>query len=171
MRRGRVAAAVGVAVVVVAGTSSLGPGLASSSTGPGIPAVVIRDEAGEVLAEVPLPGDRFAVSYRNSIYKSLAESRYQALPSGRFRLVQIAADQRAVVEEYYAIAGPERAPAADRRRWVTAPSQPMSFSELNIAATDLGERTLHVPGHAPVRLWRLVEDKDPIVVLDLERTS
>ena len=159
----------GVAVVAVAGVSGLGSALASSPEPDGL-AVVVRSEGGEVLAEVPVPGHRFAVSYRNSIYQSLAESRYRALPSGRFRLVQIAADQRAVIEEYYAIPGPTRALNADRRTWVTPPERPMTFSELTIAATDLGERTLHVPGHAPVRLWRLVEE-NPIVVLDLERTS
>lgn len=156
--------------VAAAGVLGLGSALASSSEPDGL-AVVVRDDGGDVLAEVPVPAGRFAVSYRNSIYRTLAESRYRVLPSGRFRIVQVAADQRAVIEEYYAIPGPARAGAADRRTWVTRPERPMTFSELSIAATDLGERTLHVSGHAPVRLWRLVGDQDPIVVLDLERTS
>lgn len=162
--------AVSVAVVVlvaglVAGLRTLAP--ATESPPEGGPSVVVRDNAGDVLASVPLPGRTFAVSYRNSIYGTLAEDRYTTLPGGRFRLVQIAADQRAVIEEYYAIPGPDRAAQSDRRTWVADPARRAVFDELSIAATDLGERTLRVPGRQPVKLWRLVED-NPIVVLDIE---
>lgn len=148
------------------------------------PTVVLRSESGAVLAAVPLGvgtpagrpaggrashGRRFAVSYRNSIYGTLSESRYVVRPRGRFRLVQVAADQRAVIEEYYALPGRTRpAPAGDRRTWVAEPRRRTVFGELAIAATDLGERVLHVPGHRQLRLWRLVPDRRPVVVLDVE---
>lgn len=134
-------------------------------------AVVIRGHTGDVLASLPLQGENFAVSYRNSIYGTLAEERYVLLPNGGYRLVQIAADQLAVLEEYYAVPGPpSHAEPADRRTWVVPPdpAHPAVFEELSIAATDLGQRTLHVPGSPPLALWRLVEDNHPFVVLAIE---
>ena len=133
-------------------------------------AVVIRDPGGDVLASLPLRGDSFAVGYRNSIYGTLAEERYVAEEGGSYRLTEIAADQQAVLEEYYAVPGaPTRAPAGDRRDWVAGPDprHPAVFEKLSIAATDLGERTLHVPGSAPLALWRLVDDDSPFVSLDI----
>ena len=58
-------------------------------------------QAGDLF--VALRGERFAVSYRNSIYGTMAEERYAVLPDRRYRLVEIAADQLAVLEEYYAV--------------------------------------------------------------------
>ena len=136
-----------------------------------IRAVIIRDHDGDVLASLPLCGDRFAVSYRNSIYGTVAEERYVALPDGRYRLAQIAADQLAVLEEYYAVPGPPtRANNGDRRLWVVPPDpdHPAVFEDLSIAATDLGERTLYIPGSPPLALWQLVEDKNPFVVLEIK---
>ncbi|HET7409645.1 MAG TPA: hypothetical protein VFJ13_05550 [Paracoccaceae bacterium] len=141
--------------------------------------IVIRGHDGGVLASAPLGGVRdgahFAVSYRNSIYGTLAEERYAVLPDGRFRLVQIAADQLAVLEEYYALAtAPRRAGGPDRREWVAPPdpapdpARPAVFETLSIAATDLGKRTVHIPGQPPIELWRLAEDEYPFVVLDIE---
>jgi hypothetical protein len=130
--------------------------------------VVVSDARGDVLALVALSGDRFAVRYRNSLYGTLAEERYHVAPDGRFTLEELAADQLAVLEEYYAVPGPPR-PAADgdRRTFVAAPHPQRSptFAELSIAATDLGERTLLVPGSDPVALWRLVDADGPTVVL------
>jgi hypothetical protein len=134
--------------------------------------VVARNGAGEEVARVPLPGSRFAVSYRNSIYKTLAEERYRVREDGSFAVVQIAADQLAVLEEYYAVPlAPEPAPSGDRRNWVVPPdpAHPAVFDQLSIFATDLGERTLHVPGRAPVELYRLVH-ADPTIVLDNAET-
>lgn len=167
-----------VAVVVAGVTGALAFGLvglalaAEPATSSGTPAVVVRADDGDLLASVPVGRRGFALSYRNSVYGTLAEDRYtvqaEALPASWFRLVEVAADQRAVLEEYYALPGPSRATAGDRRNWVSDPARRMVFRALNIAATDLGERTLHVPGHRPVPLWRLVGDGDPIVVLDIE---
>lgn len=133
--------------------------------------IVVADDDGGVLATVPLAGDSFAVSYRNSIYQTLAEERYQVQTDGSYRLVQIAADQLAVLEEYYGVPGaPSQAPEDDRRNWVVPPDpdHPAVFTELSIAATDLGERTLHVRGAEPVQLWRLVEDGDPYVTIEIK---
>lgn len=132
--------------------------------------VVVRDAAGLLLAQVPLDGPRFAVSYRNSLYKSVAEERYDVLPDNRFQLVELAADEVAVLEEYYMVpTAAWRAPLVDRRQWLADPdaARPADFGSLNIAATDLGERTLHVPGRPAVALWQLVGDV-PTVVLAIE---
>jgi hypothetical protein len=128
----------------------------------------VRDSGGSLLTRVPSPAAGFAVSYRNSVYGTVAEERYLVRDDGRFRLVELAADQLAVLEEYYAVPGPvHTAPPGDRRRWVAEPRDHPEFGELAIAATALGERTLHVPGHAPVPLPPLVTD-GVTVVLDVE---
>jgi hypothetical protein len=152
-----------VAAVLAAGL--LGSGCAAADTGP---ALTVRDSDGVLLTRVPLPAPEFAVSYRNSVYGTVAEERYRVQQDERFGLVELAADQLAVLEEYYAVPGPVRtAPDGDRRRWVAEPGDHPVFGELAIAATALGERTLHVPGQAPIPLPPLVTD-DVTVVLDVE---
>lgn len=161
------------AIAVLAFLVSLGvatPGLGARQDG-GARTIVIRGHDGDVLASVPLRDECFAVSYRNSIYGTLAEERYAVLPDGRYRLVEIAADQLAVLEEYYAVPGPpQRAAETDRRDWVAPPdpARPAVFETLSIAATDLGKRTVHIPGQPPLELWRLAEDGHPFVILDIE---
>ena len=147
---------------------------AEQNASPDSRTVIIRDHDGDVLASLPIPGDSFAVSYRNSIYGTLAEERYIVGPGGDYRLVQLAADQLAVLEEYYSVPGPPTlANAGDRRAWVVSPDpgRPAVFDHLSIAATDLGERTLHVPGSQPLALWRLVEDSNPFVLLEIKENS
>lgn len=161
------------AVVLVGAALLVGVGDAATAAPAGSdgPAVVVRTPEGEVLASVPLTGDRFAVGYRNSVYTTLAEERYRVLPDGRFALTELAADQVAVLEEYYAVPGaPRPAPSRDRRAHVAEPdpARPAVFDVLNIAATDLGERTLYVPGAEPVPIWRLVTGEDPTVLLEIE---
>jgi hypothetical protein len=153
------------ALAAVLAAGPLGTGCAAPDPGP---AVTVRDGGGAVLTRVPLPGDSFAVSYRNSLYGTVAEERYRVQDGGRFGLVELAADQLAVLEEYYAVPGPvHAAPGGDRRSWVAEPADHPVFPELAIAATALGERTLHVPGHPPVALAPLVTG-DVTVVLDVE---
>lgn len=170
-RRG-VAVPAAVAAVAVAAAVLVA---AADQGGPAGPAVTIRAPDGALLVRVPLTGDTFAVGYRNSVYRTLAEERYQVQPDGRFQVVQLAAEQVAVLEEYYAVPSrPRRAPAGDRLDYVAPPdpARPAVFDLLHIAATDLGRRTLFVPGHAPVALWRLVdEDEDPTVVMEIEESS
>jgi hypothetical protein len=130
--------------------------------------VTVRDPGGTLLAQVPLAGDGFAVGYRNSVYGTRAEERYRVDADEGFVLVELAADQLAGLEEYYAVPGPVRpAPDADRRDWVARPGGTAEFTDLVIAATDLGERTLYVPGHPPVPLAPLATS-GPTVVLDVE---
>ena len=167
------ALALAALAVLAIGAGAVGAGAVgaarSGGTDPDGPAVVVTDADGDVLARVALTGDRFAVRYRNSLYGTLAEERY-TVASGRFTLDELAADQIAVLEEYYAVPGPPRpAPDGDRRAFVAAPHPERSptFDELSIAATDLGERTLLVPGSDSVELWRLVHD-DPTVVLQVD---
>ena len=134
------------------------------------PALTVRDSGGALLTQVPLPTADFAVSYRNSVYGTVAEERYRLRDGNRFGLVELAADQLAVLEEYYGVPGPVRAaPGGDRRRWVAEPRDNPVFSELAIAATALGERTLHVPGQAPIPLPPLVTE-GVTVVLDVEES-
>lgn len=136
--------------------------------------IVVSDRAGDEMASLPLNGDTFAVSYRNSIYQTLAEERYLVAADESYRLVEIAADQLAVIEEYYAVPGaPSPAPATDRRTYVAQPdpNHPAEFDALSIAATDLGERTIHIPGSAPFALWQLVDDATPYLTLEIKETS
>ncbi|MFP5316035.1 MAG: hypothetical protein ACLGHS_11750 [Actinomycetes bacterium] len=161
--------AVVVAVLVCLGTlAGVSAGIAGSSQR----FLTVTNDDGE-LARVPLDGDTFAVSYRNSIYQTLAEERYEAQPDGSYRLVEIAADQLAVLEEYYGVPGaPTAAGSQDRRNYVVPPNpeRPVIFDTLSIAATDLGQRTLHVPGQPPLELWPLVGNDNPFIVLDIKET-
>lgn len=167
MRR---SAAVVVVSLVCLGTLA---GIAAGSAGSPERALTVMNDDGE-LARVPLDGDTFAVSYRNSIYQTLAEERYEVQPDGSYRLVEIAADQLAVLEEYYGVPdAPAPAGPGDRRNYVVPPNpdRPAVFDTLSIAATDLGQRTLHVPGEQPLELWQLVENGEPFVVLDIKETQ
>ncbi len=165
-----------VAVVVCSTGLALVP--ASGSILGSAPSVqsrsIVISNDGDELARVPLSGETFAVSYRNSIYGTYAEERYAAQPDGSYLLVQIAADQVAVLEEYYAVPGaPSAAGPTDRRDWIADPDplRPSKFTHLSLAATDLGQRTLHVPGATPVELWNLVDSDNPFVVLNLKENQ
>lgn len=158
-----------VAAVLVAELGVVAGCAAAAAPAPTRTVVSVRDPGGARLAQVPLGGEGFAVSYRNSIYGTLAEERYRVAADRRFALVELAADQLAVLEEYYAVPGPVRhAPFPDRRDFVARPARPAEFAALAVAATALGERTLHVPGHAPVPLAPLAPAADPTVLLVVE---
>jgi hypothetical protein len=162
---GRIA---GLAAALIAGavvTVTIPAGADPAWSGP---AITIRDAGGAVLASAPLPADgRFALRYRNSVYGTLAEERFVVGDDGRFRLVELAADQLAVLEEYYAVTRPAvRTPPGGRRAWSAPPARPLVLEELRVAATDLGRRTLLVDDRS-LALWRLV-DADPTVILTVE---
>jgi hypothetical protein len=165
-------AAVVLALVTVAGSAGL---VAAVAGGPaGQPAVTVRSPDGKLIAGIPLHGDRFALRYRNSIYHTLAEERYRVRPDGRFELIELATDQLALLEEYYQLPGAsQHAPAGDRRNYVADPdpAHPAVFETLRIAATDLGERTLLVPGEPSLPIWERVGGDDPTVILDVEENS
>lgn len=132
--------------------------------------LVVRLPDGTRLAAVPLNADgEFALRYRNSLYGSLAEERFVSGPGRAIRLVELAADELAVLEEYYAIdEAAHPAPSADSRVWTAESAQRVSLESLVVAATDRGERTLLVDGQPDLELWHLVEDGASSVVLTLE---
>jgi hypothetical protein len=163
--RGRTGGLTIAAVMVVL----LGAGAAVA--GNRAPALVVRGSDGTPLARVELPPDgSFALRYRNSLYGSLVEERFVVSTDGRLRLVGLAADELAVLEEYYAIDRPAvRQPAGTSRAWEAEPPLTVEEAAILIAATDLGERTLLVTGALPLELWRLVDDAAPSVWLEVDR--
>ena len=125
---------------------------------------------GTLLATVPLPADgSFALRYRNSLYGTLAEERFVVTDRGELLVVELAADQLAVLEEYYAIDEPAQRADADPRAWTAPPAHIPVITELRIAATDRGERTLLVTGQPAIDMTRFVQDSSPTVILELDR--
>jgi hypothetical protein len=147
----------------------LGAVVWSSGAGAGSAAsLVVRDPDGrELLRAVVRAGDPVVLRYRNSLYGSLAEERF-VVEGGSLRLVELAADERAVLDEYYETVGGAAALPASARAWRASPRTPLALTSLAIAATDLGGRTLLLRGHPPLELWRFVDDGRPTVVLTLE---
>lgn len=144
----------------------VGP-LSRADAAPAEPELIIRGPGGEVLARLRLPNAEFALRYRNSVYRSLAEERYVVGADGRIRLVGLEADELAVLEEYYAIDEPAERQGADAdRAWRAEPSGEVVIETLIVAATDLGRRTLLVDGAAPLALWTMVEDGAPSLRLE-----
>lgn len=133
------------------------------------PALRVSLPDGTVLATLTLPDDRtLSLRYRNSLYGTIAEERFTIVDDGRLRLTQLAAEQLAVLEEYYAIDTPARRAGAGELGWQADPAHSPVIGTLRVAATDRGERTLHVAGHEPVELWRFVDDAAPSVLLEIE---
>jgi hypothetical protein len=129
----------------------------------------VTTDDGRLLATIQLPADgEFALRYRNSLYGTLAEEYFAATPDGLLRLIGLAAEQLAVLEEYYEIDGAaSRTAAHSSMRWRATPAQSVLERQLRVAATDLGRRTLVVDGATPIDLWRLVDDARPVVVLEV----
>lgn len=130
--------------------------------------LVVRGANDEELRRVALPDARFTLRYRNSIYGSLAEERFQITPDGRIALVELAADEAAVLDEYYETDRPQPADAGDARRWRATPLSPLTLDELVVAASKHGRRTV-VVGAAQIPLWQLAPDVAPTVTLEAER--
>jgi hypothetical protein len=145
----------GLLLAVVAGAAMAGP--SGTVLQVGLP-------GGVAVADVDLPATgAFTLRYRNSLYGTLAEERFTVMPDGSVRLVELAAEQLAVLEEYYAIDVPAQ---RSRTGWWTAdPAHVPDIRTLTVAATDRGQRTLLVEGQPPLDLWRLVDDGAPSVTL------
>jgi hypothetical protein len=158
-----------VAGVLLASAVALATGPAEEREGD--PRLVLSDSAGARLAELALEREAITLRYRNSVYRSLAEERFVVTPAGELRLVELAADELAVLDEYYRALDPVAASAGDPRRYVGRPAREVVLDELTLAATDLGQRTLLVPGTPPLALWRLVSDADPSVTLRIGRAG
>jgi hypothetical protein len=131
--------------------------------------LVIRAADGVILNQLELGDGRFAIRYRNSVYGSRAEERFSIGDDGRIHLVGLAADEAAVLGEYYGAREPRLADAGAAFRWEAAPAYPVTLERLLLAATDHGERTLVVDGQPRIALWRLVADTAPGLWLAAER--
>lgn len=132
--------------------------------------LVALDQDGEALVRAPLRDGHFTLRYRNSIYGSLAEERFRVDAAGRLELVELAADEAAVLDEYYETAGkPRRAGADDTRQWKAPPAEPLALAELALAATEHGQRTLVVDGQA-IPLWQLTRSGAPTITLRAEES-
>ena len=161
---GRVRRPIVGALLLVAAVTGSGPVAAR----PGAD-MLLRDQHGTVLARISLPeGSRITLRYRNSLYGSVAEERF-VVQKHALRLVELAADERAVLDEYYVVDHPvERTEPGDARAWRGTPRDALGLQRLAVAATDLGKRTLIVPGRSPIDLWRLVDDRQPTVFIALQ---
>ncbi len=129
--------------------------------------IVVRDRAGAELTRAPLPrSNELALRYRNSIYRSIAEEHFQ-VEADHLDLVELRAEELAVLEEYYTAVGGVRDESV-RSMWSVEVERPPIELPLRIQATALGERTL-LTSEEEVSLWRLVADRDDtLVVLSIE---
>lgn len=153
----------GLATVVLA-AAALSGSVAASTAAPRW--VVVRDAAGVELARAALPPDgAFSLRYRNSLYGSIAEERFRAA-GDHLDLVGLAAEELAVLEEYYGAVGATRTRAG--LPWRIAVERPSVPLPLRVQATALGERTLLTSGD-PIGLWQLVAGHpSTLVVLTIE---
>jgi hypothetical protein len=131
------------AVLALAVAALAVPALAHGDDGP---RVVVRDAAGDVVADAALPADgRFALRYRHSVYEAPAEERFRAEGDG-FVLESIASPSRRVLEYYEA--------EGRITRGALVPAHPARFTTMALAATERGRRTL-VAGGERVPLYEL----------------
>jgi hypothetical protein len=149
----RVVAAV---VLVAAGVAAAAGLVAGLRPGGDDPAVVVADERGREVANVPLPeAGRFALSYRHSVYRAEVTETF-AVADGGFRLVAIASPSEAVLD-YYELEGRRVA----EHGWRLEPAATPRLEALPLVATEVGRRTLVVgdrrvplftPGGSPAHL-------------------
>ncbi len=129
--------------------------------------IVVRDAAGAELARAELPPSaEFSMRYRNSVYQSIAEERFR-VSGDRLNIVELRAEELAVLEEYYTAVGAVEEPDASLK-WRIAVKRPTIALPLRVQATELGERTL-MAAETEIALWRLVAGRDDtVVVLTIE---
>ena len=142
--------------VVVAGVAVAAGLVAGLRPGGDDPAVVVADERGREVANVPLPeAGRFALSYRHSVYRAEVTETF-AVADGGFRLVAIASPSEAVLD-YYELEGRRVA----EHGWRLEPAATPRLEALPLVATEVGRRTLVVgdrrvplftPGGSPAHL-------------------
>ncbi|MCA1572269.1 MAG: hypothetical protein LC798_18565 [Chloroflexi bacterium] len=131
--------------------------------------VVVSDRTGGELARASIAAsDGFALRYRNSVYESIAEEQFEVLDGDQLNLVELRADELAVLEEYYTAVGATRSEPGADRTWRIGVERPSIALPLRVQATALGQRTLLASGQE-IELWRLVADRDDtLVVLTIE---
>ncbi|MDQ3691908.1 MAG: hypothetical protein M3406_18115 [Chloroflexota bacterium] len=161
--RGRHLAGLAVVVLMVSATAAA----VAMARGDTTRWVVIRDDAGMELARTALPpSGAIALRYRNSIYMSIAEEHFR-VEGDHLDLVELRAQELAVLEEYSTAVGGVR-DVSGRRMWRVAVERPPIELPLRIQATALGERVL-LTSDGEISLWRLVADRDDtLVVLSIE---
>jgi hypothetical protein len=124
--------------------------------------IVVRDATGAELTRAVLPASgEMAMRYRNSVYESLAEEHFR-VDGDQLRLVELRAEELAVLEEYYTAVGASRSPPM--RDWRIAVERPPIALPLRVQATELGRRTLMTEA-GEIALWRLVAGRDDTVVI------
>jgi hypothetical protein len=169
----------GLAILALVATASVLAAVGFATVRPGSPStpaprsdwqLVVRATNKDVLLRLPLPDGRFTLRYRNSLYGSLAEERFEIDPEGAIVLVELAADEAAVLDEYYTTDRPRPGDPGDTRRWRARPAAPLTLEELVVAASQHSRRTLVVEGHS-VRLWPLAPAGTPTVILEAEEVG
>ncbi|MDQ4034596.1 MAG: hypothetical protein M3153_01595 [Chloroflexota bacterium] len=132
--------------------------------------IVVRDAAGAELARAELrPSEGFALRYRNSVYRSIAEERFR-VDGDRLRLVELRAEELAVLEEYYTATAADRTSSGSSLEWRVVVERPPIPLPHRVQATALGQRSL-VTERVDIPLWKLVEDRDDtLVILSVEET-
>jgi hypothetical protein len=163
--RGRRRAGLAAAVVTLAAAIAGADAAADSRDARWL---VVRDASGNELARAALPStESFTLRYRNSVYRSTAQEHF-AVDDGSLRLVELRAEELAVLEEYYTAVGAVPASGDSRVRWTVAVERPPIELPLRVRATELGRRTLAVGGQE-IALWQLVAGRDEsLVVLSVE---
>ena len=132
--------------------------------------IVVRDRAGAELARAAISSDGFALRYRNSVYESIAEERFE-FAGGRLHVVELRAEELAVLEEYYMAVGATRSGSSSDLTWRIGVERPSIALPLRVQATSLGQRML-LTADGEIPLWRLVADRDDtLVILTVEGRS
>jgi len=166
MDRGRGRRLAGLAVAVLLATATAGA-VAMVRDG-GARWVVVRDAGGAELARAALPpSSEFTLRYRNSVYESVAEERFQ-VEGDHLELVELRAVELAVLEEYSTASGAVRDASGSPLTWSISVERPPIELPLRVQATALGKRTL-VTAQGEISLWRLVAGRDDtLVILTIE---
>jgi hypothetical protein len=158
MDRGRGRRLAGLAVVVLL----VGLTAAVAARDGGERWIVVRDGTGAELTRAVLSASgEMAMRYRNSVYESLAEEHFQ-VDGDHLRLVELRAEELAVLEEYYTALGASRSPPLGE--WRIAVERPPIALPLRVQATELGQRTLLTEA-GEIELWRLVAGRDDTVII------
>jgi len=170
MHRWRDRRRAGLAAAIVALATAIAVAVTAADSGDPR-SLVVRDASGNELARAALPSpESFALRYRNAVYHSTAEEHF-AVDDGRLLLVELRAEELAVLEEYYSAVGALRTSGDSTLGWRIAVERPPIELPLRVRATELGRRTL-VVGDRVIALWELVAGRaDSLVVLSVEEAG
>jgi len=169
---GRAAGLTIVAALLAGSMSSAAAGGAASPPGAGWE-LIGRAADGRIVLQLALPRGRFALEYRNSVYGSPAAENFAVTDEGRIALVELAAVDPAVLQEYYGITARLGRVATGEREgwWLGPPAEPVELDSLVVAATRHGERAVVVDGSRPMLLWHVLGAAGPLVTLEARRAA